>query len=297
MWSDIRFAARQLRKAPAFTFTVIGTLALGLGANTAIYTAVDRLFLRPLPYPDASRLAMIVQVAEKGGMSETDNSQTGQMWEIVRDHATFLDSAVYGLPSGVNLIAGGRVEYVQQQRVSANYFNVLAVLPQIGREFQRREDVPGGPPLAILSRGLWQRDFSGDPNIVGRTIQLRGAPYTVVGVMPRGFRTDQQADLWTPLQPSTSGEGGGDNYGVIARLKPGVTLAQVNDQLASITRAAIDEMHLPKGLSVTEAAAIRSHPRAAFQGEADVERRGPCPSHRLRQYCWPFAGALGDAVA
>jgi predicted permease len=255
MWSDIRFGARQLRKAPALTFTVVGTLALCLGANTAIYTVVDRLFLRPLPYPDASRLAMIMQVAEKGGVSETDNSQTGQMWEIVRDHATFLDSAVYGMPSGVNLVAGGRVEYVEQQRVSANFFHVLGVLPQIGREFRRREDVPGGPPLAILSHGLWKRDFFGDHNITGRTIELRGAPYTVIGVMPPGFRTDQPADLWTPLQPSTSGEGGGDNYGVIARLKPGVTLAQVNGQLASITRSAIDEMHLPKGLSVIEAAA------------------------------------------
>ena len=254
MWSDIRFAARQLRKAPAFAFTVVGTLALCLGANTAIYTVVDRLFLRPLPYPNASRLAMIVRVAEKGGISQTDNSQTGQMWEIVRDHATFLDSAVYGLPSGVNLVAGGRVEYVEQQRVSANFFHVLGVLPQIGREFRRQEDVPGGPPLAILSHGLWKRDFFGDPHIVGRTMELRGAPYTVIAVMPQGFRTDQPADLWTPLEPSTSGEGGGDNYGIIARLKPGVTLAQANGQLASITRSAIDAMHIPKGVRVIEAA-------------------------------------------
>ena len=254
MWSDIRFAARQLRKAPAFAFTVVGTLALCLGANAAIYTVVDRLFLRPLPYPEASRLAMLVQVVEKGGISETDNSQTGQMWEIVRDHATFLDGAVYGMTSGVNLAAGGRVEYVAQQRVSAGFFRVLGVLPQIGREFRRQEDVPGGPPLAILSHGLWKRDFFGEPGIVGRTVELRGAPYTVIGVMPPGFRTDQPADLWTPLQPSTSGEGSGNNYGVIARLKPGVTLAQANGQLASITRSAIDQMHIPKDLSVIEAA-------------------------------------------
>src|SRR6476646_1274104 len=81
------------------------------------------------------------------------------MWEIVRDHATFVDSAVHGMPSGVNLVAGGRVEYVEQQRVSANFFHVLGVLPQIGREFQWQEDVPGGPPVAILSHGLWQRTF------------------------------------------------------------------------------------------------------------------------------------------
>lgn len=144
-------------KPRAFAFTVAGTLALCLGANTAIYTVVDRLFPRPLPYPNASSLAMIVQAAEKGGISETDNSQTGQMWEIVRDHATFLDSAVYGMSSGVNLVAGGRVEYVEQQRVSANFFHVLGVLPQIGREFRLQEDVPGGPALAILSNGLRKR--------------------------------------------------------------------------------------------------------------------------------------------
>jgi predicted permease len=251
LWNDLRYAARQLRKSPAFTLTVLATLGLCIGANTAIYTVVDRLFLRPLPYPDPARLVMLASVFQKEGVSDTETSQTGRIWELVRDHATFLDSAVYGGAGGVNLLAAGRVEYVQQQRVSANFFHVLGVAPLFGREFQRQEDVPGGPPLTILSDALWKRDFLGDPHIVGRTVELRGAPYTVIGVMPPTFRTDQPGDLWTPLQPSTSGEGGGDNYGVIARLKPGVTFAQANGQLASVTRSAIDEMHLPAGMTMS----------------------------------------------
>ncbi len=124
----------------------------------------------------------------------------------------------------------------------------------IGREFTRQEDVPGGPPLTVLSYGLWQRVFAGNPAIVGSTVDLRGAPHTVVGVMPPGFRTDQPADVWTPLQPSRFGEGGGDNYGVIARLKPGVTLAEANGQLASIMAATIAQMHLPADLKMKETA-------------------------------------------
>jgi MacB-like periplasmic core domain len=144
---------------------------------------------------------------------------------------------------------------------SANFFHVLGIEPIIGREFTRAEDVPGGPPLTILSYGLWQRVFRGDPSIVGRTIDLRGAPHTVVGIMPPGFRTlpagfgtNHPQDLWTPLQPSRFGKGSRDNYGVIARLKPGVTFVQANGQLASMMGPLIAELHLPSGVSMQEKA-------------------------------------------
>ncbi len=253
-WNDLRYAARQLRKSPAFTITVLATLGLCIGANTAIFTIVDTLFFRALPYPDPARLVMLTSVYEKNGASGVNTSQTGTQWEIVRDHASFLDSAVYAGTAGVNLFAAGRVEYVQQQRVSANFFRVLGIQPFIGREFRRQEDVPGGPPLTILSYGLWHRVFRANPAIVGSTVDLIGAPHIVVGIMPPGFRTDQPADLWTPLRPSRSGEGSGDNYGVIARLKPGVTFAQANGQLASIMAATIAEMHLPSSVKMKETA-------------------------------------------
>lgn len=253
-WNSLRHALRQLRKSPAFTITVVLTLGLCIGANTAIYTLVDTLFFRPLPYPNPDRLVMITTRFQKGGASGTNTSQTGAQWEAVRDHAIFLDSAVYGGAGGVNLYAGGRVEYVQQQRVSANYFHVLAIAPLIGREFSRQEDVPGGPALTVLSYGLWQRLFHGDPEIVGRSIDLRGAPYTVVGVMPRDFRTDQAVDLWTPLHPSRTGEGEGSNYSIIGRLKPGVSLAAANGQLNAAMQSVFADRHLPPGVSVEERA-------------------------------------------
>jgi predicted permease len=254
LWNNLCYAARLLGKTPVFTITVLATLGLCIGANTAIYSVVDAIFFRPLPYPDPDRLVMIANVYQHDGASGTETGQTGKVWELVRDHASFLNSAVYGGNGGVNLFAAGRVEYVQQQRVSANFFGVLGVTPLIGREFTRQEDVPGGPSLTILSYEIWQRVFHGDPSIIGRTVDLRGAPCTVVGIMPRGFRTDAPADLWTPLQPSTSGEGSGSNYAIIARLKPDVTFAQADGQLNSIMRPLIEERHLPSGFSLEERA-------------------------------------------
>jgi putative ABC transport system permease protein len=262
IWTNFAYALRQLRKSPAFTITVLATLGLCIGANTAIYTIVDAIFLRPLSYPHPEQLVMPVTVFGKNGAFDIDTSQDGRQWETIRDRATFLDSAVYGSSNGVNLVAGGRVEYVQDQRVSANFFHVLGLPPLIGREFTRAEDVPNGPSVVVLSHVLWQRVFHGDTSIVGRTIDLRGAPYTVVGVTQPGFRTlpggpgsDVPPDLWTPLRPSRSGEGSGDNYGIIGRLKPGVSIAQANDQLNSVMREALNDMRgRAGGLSVEERA-------------------------------------------
>lgn len=258
---DLRYAGRQLRRTRAFTITVLATLSLCIGANTAIFTIVDALFFKPLPYPDPSRLVLLSTVFSKGGAFDADTSQDGFQWELVRDDASLLDSAVYSGAAGVNLVAAGRVEYVIDQRVSANYFHVLGIEPLIGREFTRQEDVPNGPPLTILSYGLWQRVFHGDPTIVGRTIDLRGSPYTVVGIVPPGFRslpaglgdigTSAPPDVWTPLRPTHSGEGSGDNYGVVGRLKPGVTATQANDQLNSIMHDYFSRKHY-RGMSAEE---------------------------------------------
>ncbi len=264
LYQDMRHALRTLAKSPTFTITVLATLSLCIGANTAIYTIVDALFFKPLPYPDPSRLVLLSTVFSKGGAFDVDTSQDGFQWELVRDHASLLDSAVYSGAAGVNLVAAGRVEYVIDQRVSANYFHVLGIEPLIGREFTRQEDVPNGPPLAILSYGLWQRVFHRNPTIVGRTIDLRGSPYTVAGIVPPGFRslpagvgdigTSAPPDVWTPLRPTHSGEGSGDNYGVIGRLKPGVTAAQAKAQLNSIMHDYFARKHFPTGMSAEEQA-------------------------------------------
>lgn len=260
--ANFRYAARQLRKSRVFTITVLATLGLCIGANTAVFTIVDTLFFRPPPYPDPQRLVVVSTIQRQGSASEPDTSQTGTQWETVRDHATTLDSAVLAGTGGVNLFANNRVEYVGNERVSANFFHVLGIKPLLGREFTRAEDVPGGPPLTILSFALWQRVFQENPNILGHTIELRGAPYTVIGVMPAGFLppshtidgSKANVEIWTPLRPTTTGEGSSDNYEVIARLKPGVTFAKTNGQLNSVMQDLFKQMKLPPGVTFEEQA-------------------------------------------
>jgi predicted permease len=231
---DLRFAFRQLRKTPAFTAVVLATLALCIGINAAVFSVLDAVLLKTLPYSDPNRLALLVTAHDKG---EINDSQTGALFEAVRDGAALLEIAAYSGHSGVNFASGGRAEFVQQQRVSTGFFRVLGVPPQYGREFTPAEDGPGGPAVAILGHEFWQRVFQGDPGAVGKAIQLRGEPYTVIGVMPSGFRSTSPADLWTPLRPTRTGEGAGSNYGVVAHLKPGDTWAAANQQLKAVSEA------------------------------------------------------------
>ncbi len=234
---DFRYAARVLWKSPAFTITSIATLALCIGANTAIFSVVDSLLLRSLPYPQPDRLVGIESVYRSPGDVEEGFEVTGQTLEQLRA-STALEAAGYVLGSGANLVANGRAENVRAQRVTAGYFHVLGVQPAIGREFTLEEDRAGGPSAAIISHGLWNRLFHGDPAAIGRSIQLRGEPYTVAGVLPRTFGHAGGAEVWTPLRPTRTGEGGGTNYGVIARLKPGATMAQAQTEVQPIAAAA-----------------------------------------------------------
>ena len=236
-WEDVRFALRQLRKSPAFALVVLATLGLCIGVNTAIYSVLDAVLLRPAPYPQADRLAMVTTVFGRGDIS---TSQTGTLFESVRDGASTLDVAAHTGSGEVNFAAPGHLESIHQQRVSAGFFRVLGVAPQYGREFLPAEDVRGGPPIAVLSYEFWKRVFNEDASMLGRGINLRGEPYTVVGIMPRGFRTDVPVDVWTPLRPTRNGEGSGTNYGVVARLKPGVSWEQANDQLKALSRGIVE---------------------------------------------------------
>jgi predicted permease len=248
-FNDFRYALRQLRKSPTFTATILLTLGLCIGANTAIFSIVDQVFFRALPYPDPARLMMIARAYHKGNLSATQSNLNGFAWQSIRDQAPSLESAVYLAGSnGVNLFANNHVEYVQKQQVCAGFFHTLGIHPLIGREFTRQEDVPGGPQLAVLRYAMWQRIFRGDSGILGRSIDLEGAPYTVIGVMPRDFRTDApQAQVWTPLQASTTGMGAGTNYHILARLKPGATASQANTELASISPAVGAQIHFEPG--------------------------------------------------
>ena len=250
---DVRYALRQLAKNRGFTVTVLATLGLCIGANTAIYSVIDALLVRPLPYPQADRLASLSRSVHALNYDGLEFGMNGKMWEAVHRNATKINTAADGGVSGVNLSAGNRIEFVRQQRVSAGYFQVLGVPPNIGREFSEIEDRSGGPPATVLSHELWLRVFHGDSNIVGHSIDLRGEPFTVIGVMPSSFVNKDKADLWTPLRPATTGEGEGINYSVYARLKPGVGWSEANTEVSVLERPILEaqysDAHAPAGVA------------------------------------------------
>lgn len=235
---DFRYGVRMLRKTPGFTLIALVTLAVGIGVNTAVFSVVNALLLKPLPYPEPERLATI-RVSGRGsaGVFTNDTAVDGATFLAIRDNAKLVDAAVEGSSGwggGVNLFAGDRAANVVQARVSEGYFRVLGIRPFIGRGFTPDEDREGGAPVAVLSYGLWSRVFSADPSVIGRSMMLRGEPYTIVGVMPQGFTGGGEADVWTPLHPSAKGEGGGTNYGLTLRLRPGADWTQASAELDRI---------------------------------------------------------------
>ncbi|MDT7816010.1 MAG: hypothetical protein QOJ42_5926, partial [Acidobacteriaceae bacterium] len=209
---ELRYALKQLVKNPGYALVVILTLALCIGANTAIFSVVDALLLRALPYPEPQRLGSLMQSISGSSNVAYPVNIDRDTWRFVRDNVPAVTAAVASKTGGVNLEASGRAQYVQGQRVSASYFDVLGLRPMIGRGFNASEDTPGGPRSVILSYGLWKDTFGGDTNIIGLSLRLKSVPYTVIGVLPARAQTPSTVDLWTSLRPDTSEEGGGDNF-------------------------------------------------------------------------------------
>jgi predicted permease len=229
---DIQYGLRQFRRNPGFTSTVILTLALSVGANTAIFSLVNALLLKSLPYARPDRMGSIYTRITGPISSDERHHLNGEQWELLRDNVPALISAVSSTrASGVNLQAGSQVQYLQAGRISAHYLDVLAVRPIIGRNFSADEDRPHGPNTAILSYGVWQKTFGADSNILGHSILLKGEPYTVIGVLPEGATTPLNADLYTAIQASRDGEGGGTNFAAITRLRDGATWQEADAQI------------------------------------------------------------------
>src|SRR5438105_8994880 len=172
---NLRLAARQLRRYPGFSLTVILTLALSIGANTAIFSIVNALMLKSLPYSHPERMGTIYTRIRGSIASDERQHLNGEQWELLRDNVPSLIPAVSGIrPSGVNLQAGSHVRYIYAGRISAHYLDVLAIHPLIGRNFSDVEDRPHGPKTAILSYGLWRNTLGSNPNILGQPILLKG---------------------------------------------------------------------------------------------------------------------------
>ena len=196
--ADLRYGARRLRATPAFTAITVLTLALGIGATTAIFSAFKPILLEPLPYPEAHRLTMIWEVRR----DELRADGTFGMYRGLAERARSFEKIAVFKPWQPTLTGRDQPERFDGQRVSASYFQVLGVSPVLGRSFEPSDDQVNGPNVLVLSDPLWRRRFGGDPSIIGRSITLDGSSYLVVGVMPRAFENvlGPSAELWAPVQ-------------------------------------------------------------------------------------------------
>jgi putative ABC transport system permease protein len=235
--SDLRFAMRQLRKSPGFTFVAVLTLALGIGANTAIFSVVNAVLLRPLPYPQPDRLVYLNEVIQG-----TDTSIALPDYVDWRnDSKSFEHLAISRLESrNISGIAGGEPERISVAYVTANFFNVIGLPAQIGRTFTEDEDKPGAPSLAVISDGLWDRVFHRDPNIVGRPMNFHGTPITVIGVMPREMDSPHGVDAWFAVMrranlPGWQNRANHPMFFGWGRLKEGVTVEQARSEIKAIS--------------------------------------------------------------
>lgn len=226
--SDLKFSLRMLIANPAFTLTAIAALALGIGANTAIFTVVNAVLLKPLNYPDPGRIVQFLNTSpeDKGPSASPTNFNA---WRSLT--GVFQDVAAYDFGGpGFNL-TGAVPEQVHGIHASAAYFRLFGAPVILGRTYTPQEDSPNGGHVVDISYGLWQRKFGGDPKIVGTSISLSGEPYTIIGVIGKSFVTDPKADIWVPFQLDPNSRNQGHYFLVAGRLKPGVSLAQANAQM------------------------------------------------------------------
>ena len=227
--TDVRHAVRGFMKAPGFALAVLAALALGIGANTAIFTVINTVLLHPLPYPNANRIVSVGH-SEKSGISEPVFAYLEQ------NNPGFEDLAAYQSGDSMSLNGGDRPELVESIKASHSYFRLFGASPMLGRTFTVAEDSPEGPRVLVMSYGLWQRRFGGDPLILGKTITLGGAPYAIVGVLSPSFKPYPPGDVWIPLQADPNSTNLAGVLTVSARLSGDTTLAEANSQLAVVRR-------------------------------------------------------------
>ena len=234
MMHDFRFAFRQLRKSPGFTFVAVMTLALGIGANTAIFSVINAVLLQPLPYPHADRIMSLNEFS--GGTNSAIAFPDYLDWR--RDNTVFEQLAISRRESrNLSGIPGRAPERVGAAFVTANFFAVIGLTPELGRTFTEEEDKVGGPALAVISDRLWQRVFQKDPGVLGRSLSFHNQLYTVVGVMPPAMTSPQETDVWFPIMRRSMGWQNRAWHPMMfgwGRLKPGVTLQQARTEMKAI---------------------------------------------------------------
>jgi putative ABC transport system permease protein len=228
LWKDLKHALHLFLKSPGFTLAAVSALALGIGANTAIFTVVNAVLLKPLTYPDADRIVQILLTGPAGGGIAASIPKF-HIWQ--QQTNIFKEVAAYDFAGPGFNITGDRAEQVHGLHVTEGYFRLFGAPVILGRTFTQQEDLPNGGKVVVLSYGLWQRKFGGDKSLIGKTLSLGNEPYTIIGVVGRDFRSDPEADLWLPFQFEPNSTNQGHFFQAAGMLRPGVTLAQANAQM------------------------------------------------------------------
>jgi hypothetical protein len=307
---DARYALRMMRKNPGFAAITICTLAIGIGANTAVFSVVDHVVFRPFGYQDPEQLVAIHEVVRFTGATRVVPVNLAHFQEWRRNWSAAEDLAVIG-GMRMSLTGAGEPERLQTMRVSANLFSLLGVQPQLGRTFALEEDQRGRDHVVLLSDDLWRRRFNADPRVVGRAIALNDERYEIVGVLPPlsfpkiselfpiTIATTSLPQLWKPLgaAPQELGSTGDYNFACIARLKPGISVAQARSALNALQERLPQrppDATLQANL-VPLVDQVAGRVRSRFGAHVGSRRRGV--ADRLRQHSEPAARSNPESAA
>jgi len=235
LWQDLRYGVRMLLKQPGFTLIAVAALAISIGANTAIFSAINALLLRPLPVKDIDRLVSTIALRE--GFDPFGSSFLE--YAAYRDRTHLFVSSGMATQRSFNLIGQREPERVRGAAVTADYLTTLGVIPVLGRPFSADEDRPGGPAVALISHTFWQKHFAGSAGAIGQPLNLDGKTYTVLGVMPAGFDLPGAAEIWFPLQINIETlamtERAATANEILGRLAQGVTVKQADTEVKTKT--------------------------------------------------------------
>jgi predicted permease len=248
--ADLRYAFRRLRQSPGFTLTALSAIALGIGANTAIFSVVNAVLLRPLPVPDSDRLVILTNTAPKG-MNLAASPAKFQYWRTQTSVLEDISASRFGV---MNYTGGPAPQQLRSAHVTPGYFHCLRAQTEIGRTFTNDEDAPNGPHVAVLGHDFWSREFASDPKVLGKAITLNGDPYTVIGVLAASFDMPEFQPYFAvllPFQLDPGDQSQGNYFEVTARLKPGISLQQARSQV-QLSAVGFRSMHpnaLPPGFS------------------------------------------------
>jgi hypothetical protein len=228
LWNDIKHSLHMFIKNPGFTIAAVGALALGIGTNTAIFTVVNAVLLKPLGYPDADRIVQFFTTFPEGN-GDAASITKFHIWQ--QQTSAFKEIAAYDFAGPGFNITGDRPEQVHGIHVTEGYFRLFGAPVLLGRTFTPQEDSPNGGKVVVISYGLWQRKFGGNPKAVGSALSLGNESFTIIGILGQEFRSDPEADLWIPFQFEPNSTNQGHFFNAAGLLRPGVTLAQAKAQM------------------------------------------------------------------